>query len=76
MNSTEHHNEKLFIPTILGTARQGRKSEHVARFVAGEVAKRADGLEVARDHEGSRQYAFYNTYHDAAARQRARLCLA
>ncbi len=42
MNATEHNNEKLFIPTILGTARRGRKSEHVARFVAGEVAKRSE----------------------------------
>ncbi|MEJ7711819.1 MAG: NADPH-dependent FMN reductase [Pyrinomonadaceae bacterium] len=42
MNATQHNNEKLFIPTILGTARQGRESEHVARFVAGEVAKRTD----------------------------------
>ena len=30
----------LFIPVILGTARQGRMSEHAARFVAAEVAKR------------------------------------
>jgi NAD(P)H-dependent FMN reductase len=30
----------LFIPVILGTPRQGRASEHVARFVHGEVAKR------------------------------------
>jgi NAD(P)H-dependent FMN reductase len=30
----------LFIPVILGTARRGRVSEHVARFVHGEVAKR------------------------------------
>ena len=29
----------LFIPVILGTPRQGRMSEHVARFVLGEVAK-------------------------------------
>ena len=34
----------LFIPVILGTPRQGRASEHVARFVLGEVAKR-DGVE-------------------------------
>src|SRR5262252_3389539 len=34
----------LFIPVILGTPRQGRLSEHVARFVAAEVAKR-DGIE-------------------------------
>lgn len=34
----------LFIPVILGTPRQGRISEHVARFVIGEVAKR-DGVE-------------------------------
>lgn len=34
----------LFIPVILGTPRQGRMSEHVARFVLGEVAKR-DGIE-------------------------------
>ena len=31
----------LFIPVILGTPRQGRMSEHVARFVLGEVEKRA-----------------------------------
>jgi NAD(P)H-dependent FMN reductase len=29
----------LFIPVILGTPRQGRMSEHVARFVLGEVGK-------------------------------------
>ena len=29
----------LFIPVMLGTARQGRMSEHVARFVHGEVGK-------------------------------------
>jgi NAD(P)H-dependent FMN reductase len=34
----------LFIPVILGTARQGRMSEHVARFVHEEVAKH-DGVE-------------------------------
>jgi len=31
----------LFIPVILGTARKGRASENVARFVFGEVQKRA-----------------------------------
>lgn len=34
----------LFIPVILGTPRQGRWSEHVARYVYGEVEKR-DGVE-------------------------------
>ena len=34
----------IFIPVILGTARQGRASEHVARFVLEEVARR-DGVE-------------------------------
>lgn len=34
----------MFIPVILGTPRQGRYSEHVARFVLAEVAKR-DGVE-------------------------------
>ena len=34
----------LFIPVILGTARQGRASEHVARFVLQEVASR-EGVE-------------------------------
>jgi NAD(P)H-dependent FMN reductase len=29
----------LFIPVILGTPRQGRYSEHVAKFVAGEMAR-------------------------------------
>lgn len=32
----------LFIPVILGTVRQGRASENVARFVHGEVLKRGD----------------------------------
>jgi len=31
---------KLFIPVILGTSRQGRMSEHVARFVFEEFGKR------------------------------------
>jgi NAD(P)H-dependent FMN reductase len=34
----------IFIPVILGTARQGRTSENVAKFVLEEVAKR-DGIE-------------------------------
>jgi NAD(P)H-dependent FMN reductase len=33
--------QPLFIPVILGTPRQGRMSEHVARFVLGELEKRA-----------------------------------
>jgi len=32
----------LFIPLILGTARQGRQSENVARFVFDQTKKRAD----------------------------------
>lgn len=32
----------LFIPVILGTTRKGRASENVAKFVFGEVRKRAD----------------------------------
>ncbi|HEY9404171.1 MAG TPA: NAD(P)H-dependent oxidoreductase [Pyrinomonadaceae bacterium] len=31
----------LFIPVILGTPRKGRMSEHVARFVFGQLEKRA-----------------------------------
>lgn len=31
----------LFIPVMLGTPRQGRMSEHVARFVSGELGKLA-----------------------------------
>jgi NAD(P)H-dependent FMN reductase len=34
----------LFIPVILGTPRQGRMSEHAARFVLGEIEKR-EGVE-------------------------------
>lgn len=33
---------KLFIPVILGTARQGRMSEHAAKFVVREIAGRED----------------------------------
>lgn len=32
----------VFLPVILGTARQGRASEHAARFVFGEVSERSD----------------------------------
>ncbi|HSS45616.1 MAG TPA: NAD(P)H-dependent oxidoreductase [Thermoanaerobaculia bacterium] len=34
-------NRPLFVPVILGTARKGRLSEHVARFVFGELRKHA-----------------------------------
>ena len=34
----------IFVPVVLGTPRQGRFSEYVARFVLGEVAKR-EGVE-------------------------------
>lgn len=37
-------NTSLFIPVILGTVRQGRMSEHVAKFVVDEVGKR-EGVE-------------------------------
>lgn len=33
---------ELYIPLILGTARQNRKSEHVAKFVLSEMEKRAE----------------------------------
>ena len=40
MNATTAASEKpLFIPVILGTPRQGRYSEHVAKFVFGEMAR-------------------------------------
>ena len=51
----------LYIPVILGTARKGRASENVARFVLGEVAKREGvetelldirDLDLAADDEG------------------------
>jgi len=37
-------NRPLFIPVILGTTRQGRASENIARFVFGEVRKH-EGVE-------------------------------
>lgn len=39
-----HMERPLYIPVILGTARKGRASENVARFVLGEVEKR-EGVE-------------------------------
>src|SRR3954471_775597 len=33
--------DSLFIPVLLGTPRQGRESEHVARFVLDQTKKRA-----------------------------------
>ena len=44
MSAIENSIRPLFIPVLLGTPRQGRMSEHVARFVHGEVGKRA-GIE-------------------------------
>jgi NAD(P)H-dependent FMN reductase len=52
----------LFIPVVLGTVRRGRKSGHVARFVHGELSKRAGvetelidirGLDVSASDEGA-----------------------
>jgi len=40
----DHNGRPLFIPVILGTARKGRMSENVARFVFEEVRKR-EGIE-------------------------------
>jgi NAD(P)H-dependent FMN reductase len=37
----KEESRSLFIPVMLGTARQGRRSEHVANFVFAEVQKRA-----------------------------------
>lgn len=37
-------NRPIFIPVILGTPRQGRMSEHVAKFVLEEISKR-EGVE-------------------------------
>src|SRR6185437_8139959 len=34
--------DKLYIPIILGTARQGRQSEHVANFLLSEMKKRPE----------------------------------
>jgi NAD(P)H-dependent FMN reductase len=51
----------LYIPVILGTARKGRASEHVARFMLSEVSKREGvetelidirDLDLATDDEG------------------------
>ena len=36
---TPRAEKPLFIPVILGTPRQGRWSEHVARFVTGEIGR-------------------------------------
>ncbi|MBW4667314.1 MAG: NAD(P)H-dependent oxidoreductase [Cyanomargarita calcarea GSE-NOS-MK-12-04C] len=35
-------NTSLFIPVILGTTRQGRQSEHVAKFIVEQIATRDD----------------------------------
>jgi NAD(P)H-dependent FMN reductase len=36
------NDKPLYIPLILGTSRQGRQSEHVARFVLSEIKKRPE----------------------------------
>jgi NAD(P)H-dependent FMN reductase len=38
----ESTNQPVFLPVLLGTARQGRLSEHAARFVFEEASKRPD----------------------------------
>ena len=40
--STTSSERPLYIPIILGTPRQGRQSEHVARFVLSEMHKRPE----------------------------------
>ena len=42
--SSQMKNRSLFIPVILGTVRQGRASENVARFVFEQVKNR-EGVE-------------------------------
>lgn len=38
----ENITRPVFLPVVLGTSRQGRMSEHAARFVFSEVSKRPD----------------------------------
>src|SRR5204863_3126162 len=40
--ATQDATRAVFIPVVLGTARQGRLSEPAANFVFGEVSKRGD----------------------------------
>src|SRR5207253_8348477 len=40
--ATQDATRPVFIPVVLGTARQGRLSEPAANFVFGEVSKRGD----------------------------------
>src|SRR5881396_3795561 len=40
--ATQEVSQPVFLPIILGTARQGRLSEPAANFVFGEVSKRSD----------------------------------
>src|SRR5213596_2311039 len=40
--ATQDATRPVFIPVVLGTARQGRLSEPAANFVFGEVSKRSD----------------------------------
>jgi NAD(P)H-dependent FMN reductase len=40
MSAVPGEEKPLFLPVILGTPREGRMSEHVARFVASELARR------------------------------------
>src|SRR5437764_15301797 len=40
--ATQDAARPVFIPVVLGTARQGRLSEPAANFVFGEVSKRGD----------------------------------
>jgi NAD(P)H-dependent FMN reductase len=54
-------NTPLFIPVILGTSRQGRQSEHVAKFIVEQLSHRTDletelidirNIAIATDDEG------------------------
>jgi NAD(P)H-dependent FMN reductase len=42
MTRTPANEHPLYLPVILGTPRQGRRSEHVARFVVSEMQKRPE----------------------------------
>ena len=56
---------KLFVPLILGTAREGRRSEHAAEFVLEEIRKRDDMEAELLDVRHFRLPATDNTEQDA-----------
>lgn len=69
--------EKVFVPVLLGTNRQARQSEHVARWLVAQIEKRGDietrlfdvrDFDLPQDHYGTEIGHLFPEWRDAIIR--------